>query len=221
VLGLDELIAGWGAGGGLAIAVLVALLLGLRHATDPDHVAAVSTLVLGDGGDGKRGATLLGLAWGAGHAVTLIALGLPFVLWGDALPERAQQAAEIAIGLLIVGLAVRLLVRRRSRPAATPGRTPLAALCIGLLHGVGGSAGAGILLVGTIDDTTAAALALVLFAAATALAMGLATHAFGHVLTRPPVAPRVESAIPALAAAGIGFGAWYALGSVHAVPYVF
>jgi len=250
VFGLDERIAEWGSGGGLALAVLVALLLGLRHATDPDHLTAVSTLVLGDRRAGTRRATVLGLAWGAGHALTLIALGLPFVLWGDALPERLQQAAEIAIGLLIIGLAVRLLIRWRrgyfhvhphrhgelvhahphmhegagTHEHAHPeslGRTPLAAFGIGLVHGVGGSAGAGILLVSSIDDRTAAALALLLFAAATALAMGAATLVLGHVLTRRRVALRLESAVPVLAGLGIAFGTWYALGSLEAVPYVF
>ena len=113
MFGLDDLIAEWGRDGGIAVAFLVALLLGLRHATDPDHLTAVSSMILAERDGGRRGALRLGLAWGAGHALTLLALGLPFVLWGDALPERIQQLAELAIGLLIVGLAVRLLVRWR------------------------------------------------------------------------------------------------------------
>jgi len=251
VFGLDDLIAEWGRDGGIAVAFLVALLLGLRHATDPDHLTAVSSMILAERDGGRRGAMRLGLAWGAGHALTLLALGLPFVLWGDALPERIQQVAEIAIGLLIVGLAVRLLVRWRrgychdhphrhgdvvhAHPhvhegahgphehphAEALGRTPLAAFGIGLVHGIGGSAGAGILLVSSIDDRATAAIALVVFAGATALSMGVATLVFGHVLTRRGVAFRLESFIPVLGVLGMLFGAWYALGSVEAVPYVF
>jgi ABC-type nickel/cobalt efflux system permease component RcnA len=242
----------------VALALLVALLLGLRHATDPDHLTAVSTLVLGERRAGARGAGLLGAAWGAGHAIALLALGLPFVLWGNALPARVQQAAELVIGLIVVGLAVRLLVRWRRgyfhvhphrhgdvvhahphvhehahgaghdhahahehRHAEALGRTPLAAFAIGLVHGVGGSAGAGILLVSSVEGRTAAALALIVFAGATALAMGLTTLAFGRLLTRRDVALRLESAIPVLGAFGMLFGAWYALGSFEAVPYVF
>ena len=251
MFGLDELIAEWGRDGGIAVAFLVALLLGLRHATDPDHLTAVSSMILAERDGGRRGAMRLGLAWGAGHALTLLALGLPFVLWGDALSERIQQIAEIAIGLLIVGLAVRLLVRWRrgyfhvhphrhgdvvhAHPhvhegahgphehphAEALGRTPLAAFGIGLVHGIGGSAGAGILLVSSIDDRATAAIALVVFAGATALSMGVATLVFGHVLTRRGVAFRLESFIPVLGVLGMLFGAWYALGSVEAVPYVF
>lgn len=251
MFGLDDLIAEWGRDGGIAVAFLVALLLGLRHATDPDHLTAVSSMILAERDGGRRGAMRLGLAWGAGHALTLLALGLPFVLWGDALPERIQQVAEIAIGLLIVGLAVRLLVRWRrgyfhvhphrhgdvvhAHPhvhegahgphehphAEALGRTPLAAFGIGLVHGIGGSAGAGILLVSSIDDRATAAIALVVFAGATALSMGVATLVFGHVLTRRGVAFRLESFIPVLGVLGMLFGAWYALGSVEGVPYVF
>ena len=60
MLGLDDLIAGWGADGGLALALLVAVLLGLRHATDPDHLTAVSSVVLSERRGGRRGAGALG-----------------------------------------------------------------------------------------------------------------------------------------------------------------
>src|SRR5215210_7901153 len=65
---LDAWIAGLG-DGGLGLALAVALLLGLRHATDPDHLTAVSTLVLSDARRGTRRAILLGLARGAARAV--------------------------------------------------------------------------------------------------------------------------------------------------------
>ena len=78
--GLDERIAHLGAGGSILLALAIALLLGLRHATDPDHLTAVSTLALSDDRRGARRAGLLGLAWGLGHATTLALLGLPLVL---------------------------------------------------------------------------------------------------------------------------------------------
>jgi ABC-type nickel/cobalt efflux system permease component RcnA len=117
VPGLDEWIARLGLGAESALLALgVALLLGLRHATDPDHLTAVSTLVLSD----ARGSTLrsaeLGFAWGLGHAATLVAFGLPLVLFGNRLPPLVQQAAELAIGFVVAGLAARLLIRwRRGR----------------------------------------------------------------------------------------------------------
>jgi ABC-type nickel/cobalt efflux system permease component RcnA len=113
MFGLDDHIAQLGGSGSLVIALVVALLLGLRHATDPDHLTALSTLVLGADERGARRAARLGLAWGAGHAVTLVVLGLPVVLFNDALPGWAQRAAEALVGLVIVVLAVRLLLRWR------------------------------------------------------------------------------------------------------------
>jgi ABC-type nickel/cobalt efflux system permease component RcnA len=98
---------------GAGLALLVAVLLGLRHATDPDHLTAVSTLVLGDRERGTRRAASLGVAWGLGHAATLFVCGLPLILFRRALPPAVTVAAEGAIGALIVALAVRLLVRWR------------------------------------------------------------------------------------------------------------
>src|SRR5204862_2229695 len=208
MLGLDDRIAELGANGGLLLALGIAVLLGLRHATDPDHLTAVSTLVMSEDRRGPRRATVLGLAWGAGHAITLFALGLPVVLVGRQLPGAAQRIAELAIGLAIVVLAIRLLLRwrrgylhvhvhshgsmRHAHPhvhtdsgahAQVPhrhrhaeealGRSPAAAFGIGLLHGAGGSAGAGVLIVAAVSQRAGAVIALGLFALTTALSMAL------------------------------------------------
>src|SRR3954451_19847819 len=101
MFGLDDHIAQLGTGGSIVLALIVALLLGLRHATDPDHLTALSTLVLsGDDQRGARKSRRLGLAWGLGHATTLILFGLPVLLLHSALPDGLQSAAEAGIGLL-------------------------------------------------------------------------------------------------------------------------
>src|SRR4030095_14262158 len=66
-------------GSGPGTVLVMAALLGLRHATDPDHIAAVSTLVLANQKDGVRRARILGTAWGLGHGVTLLLFGLPII----------------------------------------------------------------------------------------------------------------------------------------------
>jgi ABC-type nickel/cobalt efflux system permease component RcnA len=113
VLGLDDRLAGLGTGGSLVVLLLLAVLLGLRHATDPDHLTAVSTLVMTDRLDGTRRAGLLGFAWGLGHAATLLALGVPVVLLRRALPAAVENVAEVLVGVVIIALALRLLVRWR------------------------------------------------------------------------------------------------------------
>jgi cytochrome c biogenesis protein CcdA len=246
--GLDDAIAGL-SGGSILIALLVAVLLGLRHATDPDHLTAVATLIVSDANDGPARARRLGLAWGCGHALTLFAFGLPVVLVGNALPERVQQVAELAIGIVIIGLALRLLVRWRRGAFHTHahahggvvhvhphahegrhvdggapahqhvhaegmGRSPAAALGIGLVHGTGGSAAAGVLLVGAVSDTTQGVAALALFAAATAVSMALLSTGVGLALARGMMGRRLESLVPWMGTASLLFGVWYALGSV-------
>jgi ABC-type nickel/cobalt efflux system permease component RcnA len=113
VFGLDDRIAELAQGGGLLVVLFVALLLGLRHASDPDHLAAVSTLIASDPEDGTRRAGRLGLSWGAGHALTLALFGLPIVLLHAYLPDTLQSAAEAAVGVVIMLLALRLLIRWR------------------------------------------------------------------------------------------------------------
>jgi ABC-type nickel/cobalt efflux system permease component RcnA len=249
MFGLDEWIVKLGSSG--IMALLVAILLGLRHATDPDHLTAVSTLFLADHRHGPRRATLLGLAWGLGHAATLFGFGIPVVLFRRYLPDPVQRGAEAVIGLLIALLAVRLLVRwrrgyfhmhahnhagaRHAHPhahehsggseqhpvqhvhshAEALGRTPLAAFGIGLVHGVGGSAGVGVLLVGGATGRVNGVLALLVFAAATAVSMALASTAFGYALARGAVRRRLTDLVPVLGAASLIFGIWYSLGALQ------
>ena len=87
MFGLDDWVAELAHGEALAVVLAVALLLGLRHASDPDHLAAVSTLIASEPEDGTRRAGRLGLAWGLGHATTLALFGLPIVLFHAYLPD--------------------------------------------------------------------------------------------------------------------------------------
>jgi ABC-type nickel/cobalt efflux system permease component RcnA len=238
MFGLDDYLASFSDGTTLVLVIAVAILLGLRHATDPDHLAAVTTLIASTERR-ARDAARLGLAWGAGHALTLFALGVPIVLYRAYLPETVQRGAETAIGFLIAGLAVWLLVRWRrgafhahahahaghshshlhSHSAEPHGhvrsRTPLGAFAVGLLHGIGGSAGVGILLVSTIDSTALAVGALGVLAAFTAVSMTLLTTGFGLTLA----GRSIRRLAPTLGVASLAFGLWYAMGAQNLLPY--
>ena len=113
MFGLDDTIAGFSDGTTVLLVMLVAILLGLRHASDPDHLAAVTTLIASGRERAGRAAAKLGLAWGLGHGTTLFIFGLPIVLFDKYLPERALQLAETAIAAVIVLFALRLLLRWR------------------------------------------------------------------------------------------------------------
>ena len=172
MFGLDDAIANLSTGGSVLVVILVAALLGLRHATDPDHIAAVTTLVASGEERASRAAARLGAFWGLGHALTLVLFGLPILLFQQFLPERMQQGAETAVAALIVFLALRLLVRWRhgyfnlhahaheDEHHHHPVRTPLGAFGIGLVHGTGGSAGVGVLVLAAIPSTSVACAAL-------------------------------------------------------------
>ena len=111
--GLDQNLSQLAAGHGAVVVILVAFALGLRHASDPDHLVAVSTLVAGTRERAARSAARLGAAWGAGHATTLLLFGLPVLLLRAYLPAAVQALAEALIGVVVVSLALRLLLRWR------------------------------------------------------------------------------------------------------------
>jgi high-affinity nickel-transport protein len=228
VFGLDDWIAHLSNGATLLAVAGVAILLGLRHATDPDHLAAVTTLIASGRDRTTRLAAWLGLSWGTGHAVSLFAFGLPIVLFKAYLPETVQQAAETAVGVLIVALAVWLLVRwRRGQLEVHPhphvhaarARGPLQAFGIGLIHGMGGSAGVGVLLLAAIHDRGVAVAALALFAACTALSMATLSTGFGLTLANTTAHRSFGRIAPALGGISLLFGLWYALGALQVAPY--
>jgi high-affinity nickel permease len=222
VFGIDTALAGLSDGSTVLVVMLVAVLLGLRHATDPDHLAAVSTLVASRERS-ARAAARLGLVWGLGHATTLFAFGLPIVFFEAYLPERLQAAAETAVGCVIVGLALSMLVRWRHRTlhahAPRRTRTPWQAYGIGLLHGMGGSAGVGVLLLAGISNHVVAAVALAFFALFTAVSMATVSTAIGAGVARAEA--RFDVLAPALGVVSLVFGVWYSLAALSIAPYVF
>ena len=247
MFGLDDQIAHLSDGYSLWLVALVGILLGLRHATDPDHLAAMTTLVASGKERAGRAAARVGLAWGLGHATTLFLFGLPIVLFGKYLPERAQQVAETAVAFVIAYLAVRLIVRWRRgyyhahshdhdgvehvhlhEHATGAGhqhrhmpRTALGAYGIGLVHGVGGSAGVSVLIVASIQSTELAVAALVLLAVFTAVSMTMLTGGFGMTLDSQPVRRSFNVVAPALGVMSLAFGVWYASAAWALMPYPF
>jgi hypothetical protein len=233
MFGLDERIASLSTGTTLGVVIVVAVVLGLRHATDPDHLAAVTTLIASGKDRAGRNAARLGLVWGIGHATSLFALGLPIVLYRAYLPEPVQRATETAVGLMIVLLALALLNRWRlgrfhvqvhthdGEHHSHGARTPMQAYAIGLVHGIGGSAGVGVLLLASIPSHALAIVSLGVFAAFTALSMSFLSSAFGLTLSRPRVRASFARVAPAIGVLSLAFGVWYALGAQSLVPYAF
>ena len=218
MFGLDDQLAGLSSGGSILVVMLVATLLGLRHATDPDHIAAVSTLVASGREQARRRAAELGAWWGLGHALTLVVFGIPILLFEAYLPETVQRGAETAVAAMIVYLAVRLLVRHRhGHDHRHRVRRPLTAFGIGLVHGMGGSAGVGVLLLAAIPSKPLAVASLGVLAVFTAVSMTIVTTGFGAGLA----VRRIATATPAIGLASLVFGFWYAAAAWSLMPYPF
>ena len=226
MFGLDDRIAAFSDGTTMLIVLAVAVVLGLRHASDPDHVAAVTTLMASGKERAMRSAAKLGFVWGLGHATTLFCFGLPVVLYSAYLPEALQRAAETSVGLVIIALAVVLLARshrgvyRHAHTHPRRSRTSLQAYGIGLVHGMGGTAGVGLLLLATIQSRALAITALILFAFFTAVFMALLSTGWGVALGSAPVQRAFARVAPGIGFASLAFGVWYALGAQGVVPYV-
>lgn len=98
-MGIEAIFATW----------MFGLVSGMRHAFEPDHVAAVSTLVAE--GHGSRRAAWLGAWWGMGHTVALLAVGVALGLLRAELPVGVEQALEFGVGLMLLGLGARAVRR--------------------------------------------------------------------------------------------------------------
>jgi ABC-type nickel/cobalt efflux system permease component RcnA len=230
---VDAWLSGLLEGAPLLVALAIAFILGLRHASDPDHLVAVTSLVAADDGDARRAARL-GAWWGLGHAGCLVLVGLPMIAFKSELPGWLELAAERAVGVVIVLLAARVILKwvrgdyragahrhaadrhRHLRRGEGAGhrhvhvRTPRQALAIGLLHGLAGTGAVVLLLVAALPGRLEAALALAVFAPMSIFSMALCTTAFAWILTRRVVEPVYRAVlIPAIGTFGLFFGLWY------------
>ena len=235
---LDSLLTGLFDGAPLLVALGIAFLLGLRHASDPDHLVAVTSLVAAEDGDTRKAARL-GAWWGIGHAGALVVLGIPLIVFKTELPAWLESGAEKAIGIVILVLALRVIVKwvrgdyratshthagsdghgprrhlrqdRHGHHSHVHVRTNRQALSIGLLHGLAGTGAIVVLLIAALPSRLEAGLALGVFAPMSIVSMAALTAAFAWVLTRPIVEPLYRTVlIPVMGAFGVMFGIWYA-----------
>jgi len=208
---LDDLITGVFNGAPLVVALAIAFLLGLRHASDPDHLVAVTSLVAADEGDTRRAARL-GAWWGVGHAAALLALGIPLIAFKTELPAWLESGAEKAVGVVILLLAGRVIYRwARPRAHVHRLRTSGQAVSIGVLHGLAGTGAVVVLLIAALPSQLESAIALAVFAPMSIVSMTACTAGFAWVLTRPAVEPLYRTVlVPGLGVFGVMFGLWYA-----------
>jgi high-affinity nickel-transport protein len=167
--------------------------LGMRHATDSDHVIAVTTIV--SRARSARAALWVGALWGLGHSATILTVGGAIVLFGWVIPPRLGLSMEMSVAVMLIVLGAMNLSGALSRidQVAHPHRHtaalddspvphvhvrgPLRPLLIGVVHGLAGSAAVALLVLTTIKSASMALLYLAIFGAGTLVGMLLLTVA--------------------------------------------
>jgi len=154
----------------LLFTFITSLLLGMRHATDPDHIVAVTTIVTRERSVGK--AAGVGAVWGIGHTITLLVVGGAIIGFKVAMNARLGLSLELCVAIMLILLGLLNLFNVRARTSDISAARPF---LVGVVHGLAGSAGAALLIVPLIDDPRWAALYLLTFGLGTIVGMGLIT----------------------------------------------
>jgi hypothetical protein len=183
--------------------LFLGFLIGMRHAVEADHVAAVASLVTRSQSFGES--IRLGSAWGLGHTLTLFFFGSVVILMDVMIPERMAMMLEFTVGIMLVVLGVdviRRVIRERIHFHAHqhgdsirhfhahshagegrhedsphehehPKRFPLRALLIGMMHGMAGSAALIVLTLQTVTSPLAGLIYMLLFGLGSMIGMAL------------------------------------------------
>jgi hypothetical protein len=216
--------------------LFVGLVLGMRHALEPDHLAAVSTLVTERqrAGWGALVGTWLGMLWGLGHTVALLVVASLLALVGTELPSRVAVIFELGVSLMLVVLGARALRRAwtvdvAGRPgphrhatdepvALVPAdrsvrgslrRSVRRALAVGMVHGLAGSGALTALVASCFPSLAGRLLTVALFGIGSMIGMAALSGIAGWPLARlgrDPRMGRLLSAISGVIALGLGFG---------------
>jgi len=194
---------------------LLGLSIGMRHALEPDHLAAVSTLATEH--KSARAGLWLGVLWGVGHSLSLFIVGGGLALLEAQMPAQLALVFELLVAAMILGLGLRAMVRSvregrsgvwsthrhgqtthsHSMPGAhlhlrswTFATRPL---IIGVVHGLAGSGALTALVLAELPSISARLLYIVVFGAGSIAGMALLTGLAGLPLMRVARSPRLAS----------------------------
>lgn len=194
-----------------------ASLLGMRHALEPDHIAAVSTLVSHEQSSFR--AAWLGVCWGIGHALTLFVVGLGLVLVQSEIPANLADAFEVLVAVMLIGLGMRSVLQAARLGSQGPayshkhrwivhqhpgmpahlhiGKWTLARrpLLIGAIHGLAGSGALAALVLTTLPSTAARLAYMILFGLGSTVGMATLSGLLGWPLARLGAHERVTRGI--------------------------
>ncbi|MDR7080147.1 sulfite exporter TauE/SafE [Neobacillus niacini] len=166
-------------------------ILGIRHALEPDHMIAVSTIA----SQSKKlwQASLAGVFWGIGHTATLFIIGLIFIMMKNDIPEKWSLTLEFLVGIMLVylGIAAMFSIRKKhdhshhhkheNLPLLTKVKkgTYNKSLFIGFIHGIAGSGAMVLLTMSTVHSVWQGALYIIVFGLGTVIGMLIFTTIIG------------------------------------------
>jgi high-affinity nickel-transport protein len=180
--------------GSLVLIVSIGFLAGMRHATDADHVIAVSTIVSKERGLLKAG--MIGALWGIGHTFTIFIVGIAIILFKIAIPTRVGLSMEFSVGLMLMLLGVLNLTGLMQRWMARVDHTHIGLkhvhaepkrprqdallsfgrpLVVGIVHGMAGSAAIALLVMTAIPTPAEEIFYILIFGLGTIAGMMLIT----------------------------------------------
>jgi len=186
--------------------ILFGFILGMRHATDPDHVIAVATI--GSQQRSIAGGAWIGVLWGVGHTLTIVAVGVAIIVFNVVISPQVGLSLELAVAFMLILLGILSLRRAHQHRhdshhhgdgQAAMGSRMLRPLVIGVVHGLAGSASIALLVLAPIRDPFLAAMYLLVFGVGTITGMMLITGLMVWPLARvgggsPTVRRRVTAA---------------------------
>jgi beta-lactamase regulating signal transducer with metallopeptidase domain len=214
----------------LGLGTVLGLLLGMRHACEPDHLLAVSTLMSTERSTIR--ATGLGVFWGLGHTLSLLVVGAVLALGHTQLPASAALLFEFAVSLMLVALGVRAIALAWRQGAAGPSHAhahsttihqhrgaldhvhvgPLTLarrpLLVGMVHGLAGSGALTALVMANLPTAPAQLAYVVLFGCGSTIGMAALSACASWPLLRFVRQPRM---VASLASVSGGLSVLYGL----------
>lgn len=199
---------------------LLGMLLGMRHALEPDHLTAVSTFV-SDGASPRRGA-MLGALWGAGHTLSLFAVGVVLAVLDARMPPRLADLFELGVAFMLVGLGIRSLRHAVRQAPKGPNRVhshggvhhehagvvahvhlggwtlARGPLVVGLVHGLAGSGALTALVLANLSSTASRLTYIAAFGLGSMGGMALLSGLAGWPLARLGRSPHASWALATL-----------------------
>jgi len=213
----------------LTFGLLLGVLLGMRHSFEPDHVAAVSTLI---DGRSRHSTTILGAFWGLGHSTALLAVGGALAALHASLPRSLGDGFELLVAAMLVILGARAVARarpvdrvtsaaRHPHDAADPhaGNDHLHVgpwtfawrpLVVGLVHGLAGSGALTALVTADLPTWGTRVAYMTLFGVGSVIGMAGLTGVVGWQLARIERRARLSRALALVTGTfSVGLGGWW------------